>query len=318
MSTRTDRRTGDGPAARPRETNGRSRTTTERRLRPPVRSTVDPVVVERRERVRSEQRDRRRRNLVVAMVVITVVAAAVGLALSPVFGVRHVRISGQSHVTEARVRDLAEIANGDALLRIDTRSVVDRMETEPWIAGAKVTRSFPTTVRIEVIEEKPLLVLRTEQGSALVSTTGRIIDFQAGGTDATDPGQGTAPFEDTADGLVEVKIDGRIAADSPSADDLPGRVVTPQAMELTRLTRNLPPTVERQVDHVDATDPTAIRIVMRDDSVVLFGPTEDVSAKMAALSAVMVGVDDRCVDRIDVRNPIRVTVTRSENCALVD
>lgn len=280
----------------------------ERRLRPVVRSEMDPMVAQRRRQVRADQLRRRRRKLFVAAAVVVVVAAVIAVALSPLLRVRHVRISGNSHLDVAEIEDLAAVDHGTALLRADVAGITERLEHDPWIANARVRRSHPTTLLVEITEERPLMVLQTEHGVALIARTGRILEFAAD--------EGSARFIDGDLPLVSMK--GRIAKDSPSDADLPGRRGSDDVIELSRVVRNLPSAVESRLERVDASDPTAIDLVMDDGSTVLVGPSEDVSAKMAALSAVLTGVDDRCVDHIDVRNPKRVTVTRTDDCAMPD
>lgn len=248
--------------------------------------------------------------MVLAIVVVLLGLAAA--AFSPLLGVRHVRISGNTRLETALLEDLAGIRTGSALLRVDLAGVAERLETQPWVANARVVRSLPTTIRIEVTEERPLMVLRADQGAAIVSRTGRILEFS--------PGRG-APQEWTtsvAQDLPVVITKGPMAADSPSDADLPGRRGSDAVIELTRVVRNLPVSVASRLSQMVADDPSAIELVMEDGSTVLVGPSEDVSAKMAALSAVLVGVDDRCVDHIDVRNPKQATVTRTEGCEPVE
>lgn len=280
----------------------------ERRLRPVIAGEMDPRLVKRRRQVRAERQRRRRRRLIVAAAGVVILVVVGAIALSPLLGVRHVRISGNSHLDMARAENLVAIEQGTPLMRVDVGAVTNRLQSDPWVAHARVRRSFPTSLLIEVTEERPLMVLRTDQGTALVSHTGRILEFSSGDRDPA--------FVDTALPLVSMR--GRIAHDSPSDADLPGRRGTDDVLELSRVVRNLPEMVESHMEHVDASDPLALELVMDDGSTVLVGPSEDVSAKMAALSAVLAGVDDRCVDRIDVRNPKRVTVTRIDNCLMAE
>lgn len=278
--------------------------------REPIRSQIDPAVAERRRAVRSEQRRRRRRSLIVVIAVVVVVIALTGIAFSPLIGVRHIRTSGFSHLDRRHVEDLAEIVEGSALLRVDLAAAQRRIESDPWIANARVRRSYPTTILIDVTEERPLLVLRNGTDAALVSRTGRILEFRPRGRDDVD-------FRDVPGVTVPVvEIRGPIVDGSSTIGEPTGRQVGGPTTEIMRVVRNLPGLVERRMTSVEADDPTSMRLMMDDGSTVLLGPAEDVSAKMAALGAVLEGVDDRCIDRIDVRNPVRVTVTRRPDCVL--
>jgi cell division protein FtsQ len=70
--------------------------------------------------------------------------------------VTRVEVLGARHLSRSDVLRLADIAPGDPLLWI-TRWSVRGLEREPWVLQARVTRHWPDTVAIAVVERHPLL-----------------------------------------------------------------------------------------------------------------------------------------------------------------
>ncbi|MGZ8763654.1 MAG: cell division protein FtsQ/DivIB, partial [Acidimicrobiia bacterium] len=109
---------------------------------------------------------------------------AVWLALeSPALDVDHVEVTGTRGVSVIEVVAAAEIVRGDALTFVDTEAVRDRVEALPRIASAKVTRSFPGTVHVEVTEREPVawVSLPVREGAppgsvVFVDARGRVIE----------------------------------------------------------------------------------------------------------------------------------------------
>jgi cell division protein FtsQ len=71
---------------------------------------------------------------------------------SPRFQLRDIEVSGGERVSREDILDLAEIAEGDRLLRIDTDRVAGRVARHPWVASVRVRRQLPAALTIEVVE----------------------------------------------------------------------------------------------------------------------------------------------------------------------
>lgn len=278
------------------------------RLREPVRSTVEPLLLERRRQVRQQDRQRRTRRLKALGVVVLVIALVVGLLFSPLFDIDHFVVTGDSRVDAERIVRESGLKRGSALIAVDLPAARAALEADPWIAHAELQRHYPGTVTIRVAEEIPALVLVGERGSALVSRNGRILEFAEGAAGGDGRWSGYGP-------VLLARYDGRIARDSPSADALPGRHVSDQVLDLVRLSRNVSPLVEQHLDRVEMGPRGDLDLVLRDGSVVLLGPPDHLSAKLVAVAAVLGQVDLECLARIDVRNPTRATVLRRSDCA---
>ncbi|MEW6060112.1 MAG: FtsQ-type POTRA domain-containing protein [Actinomycetota bacterium] len=107
---------------------------------------------------------------------IAAAAVAAGLALyvshSSLFHLRRLEVQGTSHLTRREVVELSGLVAQTNVLWLDTRSVERRLESDPWVAHASVSRVFPRTVRIEVIERAPVAVVGGYGGLRLIASDG--------------------------------------------------------------------------------------------------------------------------------------------------
>jgi cell division protein FtsQ len=111
--------------------------------------------------------------LVIAGAAAAVLVAVWLVAFSPALGVRTVQVSGIHTLTADQVRTAAEIDDGAPLIRLDTAGVRKRVEAMPDVASASVSVSYPSTIKIQVVERVPIGYLANGASSfSLVDRTG--------------------------------------------------------------------------------------------------------------------------------------------------
>lgn len=120
----------------------------------------------------------RARRLVVTLIASAVVIAAgsVVASRSSLLHLRHLEVVGATNLTRAEVVRLAAISSSTNVLWFDPGSIERRLESDPWIAGATVSRRLPGTIRISVTERSPVAVIRDEPGFTLVAADGVALD----------------------------------------------------------------------------------------------------------------------------------------------
>jgi cell division protein FtsQ len=91
------------------------------------------------------------------------------------FHVAEIRVDGASPELASQVRAELRRYEGDSLVRIDAAGVEQRVDGLPAVRASEVDRSFPHTLRIRVVPEVPVAVLRRGAQSWLVSARGRVI-----------------------------------------------------------------------------------------------------------------------------------------------
>jgi cell division protein FtsQ len=117
---------------------------------------------------------RRRWPAVRLVLVLMVSACAIAVATSrtPLFRLRHLEVVGNLRLSRTDVLRLAGISRSSNVLWLDTEAVTRRLEQDPWIAKAVVSRRAPWTVRISVVERRPVAEVNADGGYTLVSGDG--------------------------------------------------------------------------------------------------------------------------------------------------
>jgi hypothetical protein len=117
-----------------------------------------------------------RRSLGIGVAILVVAGGVYAAAReSSVFAVRTVAVSGAPPRLQAQVRAALASFDGVSLLALDGAAVERRVEALPAVLSVGYDRSFPHTLHIVVVPEKPVAVLRRGTESWLVSAQGRVI-----------------------------------------------------------------------------------------------------------------------------------------------
>jgi cell division protein FtsQ len=242
-TTTSDRARGGGSSRAGAEAGPRRRPATRR---PPRRDT--PAA-------------RRRRLLVRAGVLVAVLGLAAWLLWgSPVLAVATVRVDGAGTLTAAEVVDVAGIDEGTPLLRVDVDAAEARVARLPQVADVEVTRGWPRSVVVTVVERVPVAVVEEEDGTrSLVDADGVLFDTVTGR-----PPVGVVPL-DVAD---------------PGPEDRATRAALSALVAL-------PDDVRGEVSGAEATTPEDVTLTLEDGTTVLWGSDERARDKADALVALL-------------------------------
>jgi cell division protein FtsQ len=111
---------------------------------------------------------------------VAVVVLACGfLYNSDVFPIKVVEVEGAERLTADHVRALAQVPEDATLLRFPADEVRERVETDPWVASANVSRNFPDTMRITVEEREPAALVDLVDEYLVVDSDGYVIERQS-------------------------------------------------------------------------------------------------------------------------------------------
>lgn len=111
------------------------------------------------------------------LIALTAIVAGVAWALlgSRFFVVREVRVTGLHRVSRAQVLGAAAIPMRLPLIRVDTAAVSRRVDAITQVQSAKITRSWPDTVVINITERTPALAVADGGGYDLVDRFGVVV-----------------------------------------------------------------------------------------------------------------------------------------------
>lgn len=136
--------------------------------------------------LRARRRPRRsmgpRRRLLVALAGTLLVAGAVAWVLlaSPLLAVRTVRVDGAQGLPPDQVAEVAGVAEGTPLVRVDTGAAAARVAQLPQVAAVEVTRGWPGTVVVTVAERVPVAVVDVDGSRQLIDAGGVVFDTITG------------------------------------------------------------------------------------------------------------------------------------------
>ena len=119
----------------------------------------------------------RRRRIAAGVAVAVLVVAALGWGawwalgrFGP--GVQEVRVTGVRAIAENDVRAAAGVDDGTSLAAVDTGAVAARVSGIPGVADVEVSRSWPHTLDVAVVERMPVALVDAPDGARLVDATG--------------------------------------------------------------------------------------------------------------------------------------------------
>jgi cell division protein FtsQ len=116
------------------------------------------------------------RSLLLGVALLLAAAGVYGLAReTSMFAVRAIEVEGASPALAAQVRAELRMYEGRSLVAVDSGTVAHRLAGLAAVRSSVVDRAFPHTLRIRIVREVPVAVLRRGAGSWLVSARGRVI-----------------------------------------------------------------------------------------------------------------------------------------------
>jgi len=145
------------------------------------RARAASVVVPPRRRITGERLDLPRlvpsgRSLALAFLIVAGAAVAwLGARETGVFAVRTIDVTGAPPAVATQVRRALTATRGTSLLKVDLDASLRRVEALPTVASARFDRAYPHTLRVVVVPEKAVAVVRQGADSYLVSESGRVI-----------------------------------------------------------------------------------------------------------------------------------------------
>jgi cell division protein FtsQ len=136
---------------------------------------VDSRIAERRAEVRHERMVSRRRRSLTLVAVGALVALLAVVERSPLVALTAVEVAGNHSVSADEIRTAADLPLGSSTLRLRLGQAAERVEGIPEIRSATVRRIDPLTVRVEVAERSPIVVLRSGEQARLVDGEGDVL-----------------------------------------------------------------------------------------------------------------------------------------------
>ena len=240
---------------------------------------IDDRIAARRRKVRDDRRRHRLRRTILMVAILVVVVLLILIERSPLVGLEEVQVTGTDRLTDAQVRDAADIPLGTSTLRLGLGPAAERVTALPLVREAVARRLDPLSVVIEVVERQPVLVADDGDRQVLIDRDGVVI----------------------AEGGHERLPQVRLESAAPAA----GATVSDHAalQNAHRAWEGLSGPLRARVARYDAEGADDLALVLEDGVEVRFGRADRVAEKVRALGAVLEDVGSTPITRIDVRAP---------------
>lgn len=116
------------------------------------------------------------RSLLIAFAVLGGILLALVLAReTAIFGVRTIDVSGADGSVARQVQRVLDDRVGDSLMGLDLDAARMEVTALPTVAEVAFDRAYPHTLRVVVVPERPVAVVRQGAESYVVSERGRVI-----------------------------------------------------------------------------------------------------------------------------------------------
>jgi cell division protein FtsQ len=199
-----------------------------------------------------------RRRWVALLSLLTVVGVAYVLFFTSLLGVRSVDVVGANSVPPEQVRAVAAVPQLRAMLRVDTDAIRDRVLAMPGVATADVSRSWPSTIEIEITERTAIGYYERGDGEHLVDATG--VDFKV--------------VQDKPAGLPLLKVARATPGDGPTR-------------AVTAVLAAIPEQLRGQVVAAGAATAGSVELNLSNGKVVRWGDAGETDRKAKVLAALL-------------------------------
>lgn len=225
--------------------------------------------------------DRRRKIAAISFIAtVLLAAAAVTLTRSPFFYARTIEVNGTSHVARGDVLRIAAITPKTNVFTLEASAAELRLERDPWIAEATITKDLPSRLIIDIHERVVVAVVESGGVLRLVADDGALLEAALPRVAA-----GLPVIDSTEEGGLE-----------PAADAVGGAARAIAAMV---------PTLRHRIDGVSILADGQLRVDLSSGAEVAYGEAVDLPEKAMALRALLDYAAERGASVIsaDVRVP---------------
>jgi cell division protein FtsQ len=230
----------------------------------------DPALLRSRRRFARRQWTRRWLTWKPVLAVLLLVAVLVGVIwlvfFSSYLAVNGVRVAGTDQLTASEVERAAAVPEGDPLARVDLDRIRTRVQSLASVKSADVTREWPDTVLITVVEREPV---------AVVEIGGQLRGLDEDGV----------VFRDYAKAPPGLPLVQSSAATGSEA-----------LREGALVVASLPGDLAAKVDHVDVKTIDEITLELRDGREVEWGSSDGSDQKAAVLADLLTAVQAQHYD----------------------
>ena len=217
------------------------------------------------------------------MFLLIVAISAYIILRSPYFDLRQLVVTGNQYLAEEVVLAATPISTGENIFGVNVAGAAEQLKKVPMIKDARLSRSLPATILINITERRPLGILPTGGGFIEVDEEGMCLQRSGSGV----PG---LPV------LTGVHVE-TVAPGDYIRNDL--------LMEALQAISALPAEVTEVLSELHIDPDGQVKVYTLGQIICYFGSAEDMAEKGAVLAQVLSEINERGlrVEYINVSSP---------------
>jgi len=173
-------------------------------------------------------------------------------AQSAFFGLRKITVSGVSQLSEQQIRDYSGISLGSNIFSVNEQLAGQWLATVPLIKSAKISKSYPATLKIEIVERQIVAIIPLAAGFVFIDNEGVVLKREL-----------------IVDELPFPLLTG---ADNLPSGIAPGTKLGGEKLEaLLRVVRQIPEGQEKEIGEIEIITPQQIKLYTGEGIEVILG-----------------------------------------------
>lgn len=247
----------------------------------------------RKEREQKKKKVRKQQYLKIFIILAIIVVIAFTLkrlTVLDIFTVKNISIAGISRLTEEEILELAKISPKASIFNVNPKEIEDRVASSPWIKEAKLVKSFPNSVKVQIEEEQPVLAVKNKDGYWLVSDDAIALE---------QPEKLPNKFP-----LIAFKKSDFIV-------ELGYKIENKKVLSLVRIYTSMEPDVKKRIK-TGSVSGDDLYFIDEKDIQIVYGDTTDLEEKNLLISQLLKDIDKKKTDvyYIDIRVPSKPAIKK--------
>ena len=91
------------------------------------------------------------------------------------FKIKNVLISGTHNLSQDYLRNIINTQNHINILNVNLNTIYNKIIQNSWVEETYVERILPDTIKIKVLEKKPIAIWQNQKGNKLITVNGDVI-----------------------------------------------------------------------------------------------------------------------------------------------
>lgn len=116
--------------------------------------------------------------LAIFFVILVLMGAFVGCLFTPTFNIMSISVDEGVRVTSNEIKSKVDEVIGENILRVNTKSLKESIESIPYVRRAEIKRNFPNELRITFKEREPYALIKHLESFVVMDKFGNVLEIK--------------------------------------------------------------------------------------------------------------------------------------------